>query len=184
MLTAPKRLKIPMARLLLSTALVVSVAGWSFGVQSSELIQLRKTSTKSSMMDRDRELQELRERIHLSINEYRAAHSLPPLSLNAEINHQAQIHSQNMARQVVRFSHQGFEGRIKALENRLVYRSAAENVAFNQGYQDPAEAAIAGWIKSKTHQPNIVGNFDLTGIGVAKNQRGEYYFTQIFIKEQ
>jgi uncharacterized protein YkwD len=29
----------------------------------------------------------------------------------------------------------------------------------------------------------MIGDFNLTGIGVAKNRAGEYYFTQIFIKE-
>jgi uncharacterized protein YkwD len=28
------------------------------------------------------------------------------------------------------------------------------------------------------------GNFDLTGIGVSKNAKGEYYLTQIFIKRR
>ena len=167
-------------RILLSTTLIASIS--CFVLQSSELAQSDKTSTKLTM--HDNRVKELRERIHLSINEYRASQGLPPLSLNAAINHQAQIHSQNMAQQVVKFSHQGFEGRIEALESQIAYRSAAENVAFNQGHQDPVETAIAGWIKSENHHQNMVGDFDLTGIGVAKNKQGEYYFTQIFIKEQ
>jgi uncharacterized protein YkwD len=28
------------------------------------------------------------------------------------------------------------------------------------------------------------GNFNVTGIGVAKNDKGEYYFTQLFILER
>jgi uncharacterized protein YkwD len=27
----------------------------------------------------------------------------------------------------------------------------------------------------------MIGNYDLTGIGVASNSQGEYYFTQIFV---
>ena len=180
---ALKLLKIAVARLLLSTALITSIAGWSIAVQSSEL-ESDKTKAKLIKHDNDRELQKLKERIHLGINEYRASLDLPPLNLNAEINHQAEIHSHNMAQQVVKFSHQGFKGRIKALEGQITYRRAAENVAFNQGFRDPAETAIAGWIKSENHHLNIIGNFDLTGIGAAKNKQGEYYFTQIFIKEQ
>ena len=178
---ALKLLKIPVARLLLSTALITSIAGWSIAVQSSEL-KSQKTSIKLTI--HDEEIKELRERIHLGVNEYRASQGLPPLSLNAGMNYQAEIHSQNMAQEVVKFSHQGFKDRIKALESQITYRRAAENVAFNQGFQDPAETAIAGWIKSENHHLNMIGNFDLTGIGVAKNKQGEYYFTQIFIKEQ
>ena len=179
---ALKLLKIPVARLLLSTALITSIAGWSIAVQSSELKESEKTSIKLTI--HDKEIKELRERIHLGVNEYRASQGLPPLSLNAGMNYQAEIHSQNMAQQVVKFSHQGFKGRIEALEGQITYHRAAENVAFNQGFQDPAETAIAGWIKSENHHLNMIGNFDLTGIGVAKNKQGEYYFTQIFIKEQ
>ena len=168
-------------RILLSTTLIASITG-CFVVRSSEFAQSEKTSTKLTMDD-NRELK-LRERIHSSINKYRASQGLLPLSLNAAINHQAQIHSQNMAQQVVKFSHQGFENRIEALEGQITYRSAAENVAFNQGHQDPVETAVAGWIKSENHHQNMIGDFDLTGIGVAKNKQGEYYFTQIFIKEQ
>ena len=32
------------------------------------------------------------------------------------------------------------------------------------------------------HYENIIGDFNLTGIGVAVNEKNEYYFTQIFLK--
>lgn len=87
-----------------------------------------------------------------------------------------------MAQDVVKFSHQGFANRIKALEDDISSQ-AAENVAQNMGYNDPASQAVAGWIESEGHRQNIVGNYNLTGVGVAKNQQGEYYFTQIFIRD-
>ena len=49
------------------------------------------------------------------------------------------------------------------------------------GYQDPVSTAVDGWIKSDGHRQNMEGNYNLTGIGVAMNPQGEYYFTQIFI---
>ena len=42
------------------------------------------------------------------INQYRVAHNLPELTLNANITQQARIHSQNMANGKVPFSHEGF----------------------------------------------------------------------------
>jgi uncharacterized protein YkwD len=30
----------------------------------------------------------------------------------------------------------------------------------------------------------MVGAYDLTGIGIAKNAKGEYYYSQIFIKRR
>ncbi|TBR61550.1 alkaline phosphatase [Westiellopsis prolifica IICB1] len=113
------------------------------------------------------------------INRYRASLGLKKLTLNANISKQARIHSQNMARGKVPFSHQGFEQRVNAIPIR--YISAAENVAYNLGYSDPAAEAITGWIKSPEHLVNIKGNYNLTGIGVATNNKGEVYLTQIFI---
>lgn len=124
----------------------------------------------------------LARQVHQQVNEYRQSLNLAPLTLNAEISQQARKHSQNMAENKVEFSHSGFDRRIKALKG-INYRSAAENVAYNQGYGDPVEQAVAGWIESESHRQNMTGNYNLTGIGVAKNQRDEYYFTQIFILE-
>jgi uncharacterized protein YkwD len=50
------------------------------------------------------------------------------------------------------------------------------------GYSKPDQQAVQGWLKSPGHYKNIVGDFDMSGIGVTKNAKGEYYLTQIFIK--
>ncbi|BAY61524.1 allergen V5/Tpx-1 family protein [Calothrix brevissima NIES-22] len=114
------------------------------------------------------------------VNRYRVSVGLPKLSLNASITRQARIHSQNMASGKVPFSHQGFKQRVTVLP--IIYSSAGENVAFNQGYSDPASQAIVGWLNSPGHLKNIQGKYNLTGIGVAANQQGEVYLTQIFLR--
>ncbi|MBW4641773.1 MAG: CAP domain-containing protein [Goleter apudmare HA4340-LM2] len=113
------------------------------------------------------------------INRYRIAQGLQKLKLNANISKQARIHSQNMANGKVPFSHQGFERRVTAIP--IIYNNAAENVAFNQGYSNPASEAVNGWLNSPGHLQNIKGKYNLTGIGVAANQKGEVYLTQIFL---
>ena len=120
---------------------------------------------------------------HQQINQYRESQNLPPLKPDNSISKQARIHSQNMAQGRLPFSHQGFEKRIKAVSSTISYRSVAENIAYNQGYSDPVEKAVDGWIKSPSHHKNMIGKYNLTGIGVAKNSQGEYYFTQIFVLE-
>ena len=122
----------------------------------------------------------LARQVHQQVNEYRKSLNLAPLTLNAEISQQARQHSKDMAEKQVEFGHSGFDRRIKALKG-ISYRSAAENVAYNQGYGDPVKQAVSGWIESEGHRQNMTGNFNLTGIGVIKNQQEEYYFTQIFI---
>ena len=124
----------------------------------------------------------LEQSVHQQINQYRQAHKLPPLTLDPRISEQARAHSQAMASGKVPFSHQGFEQRVKAISRVIPYRASAENVAFNLGYSNPVAQAVQGWIKSPGHRINIEGQYNLTGIGVVKNAKGEYYFTQIFIR--
>ena len=124
----------------------------------------------------------LEQSIHQQINQYRQSHKLPPLILDPRISEQARAHSQAMASGKVPFSHQGFEQRVGAIRRVIPDRAAAENVAFNKGYSNPGQQAVQGWIKSPGHRTNIEGDYSLTGIGIAKNAKGEYYFTQIFIR--
>ncbi len=123
----------------------------------------------------------LEQSIHQQVNQYRQSRNLPSLKLDARISQQARGHSERMAKGTVPFSHDGFERRVQGIEREILYRKAAENVAVNQGFADPATQAVRGWIQSQGHRRNMEGKFDLTGIGVAKNGTGEYYFTQIFI---
>jgi uncharacterized protein YkwD len=117
------------------------------------------------------------------INQYRQQQGLSVLRTNSTITLRARQHSQNMANSGV-LSHDGFDGRVATINKTIRYRSAAENVAYNFGFSNPVAQAVTGWLNSPGHLENIVGNFRLTGVGVAKNSRGEYYFTQIFIQPQ
>jgi uncharacterized protein YkwD len=126
----------------------------------------------------------LEQAVFKQINDYRASQKLPPLVFDNRIATQARSHSQNMANKSVPFGHQGFQQRVQVIGQAIPLRGAAENVAFNMGFRDPATQAVQGWLKSPGHLQNIRGNFDLTGIGVSQNARGEVYFTQIFIKKR
>ena len=127
-------------------------------------------------------LSDLEKAVNQQINQYRASKKLPPLSVDPQISQIARIHSENMAKGKVKFSHDGFEARAKSIE--IPYQSFAENVAYNMGYSDPVRNAVEGWIKSEGHRKNIEGQFNLTGIGIAKNAKGEYYFTQLFVRSR
>lgn len=127
--------------------------------------------------------QSLEQAVYQKINQYRASKGLPALKLAASLTQQARQHSQNMSTGKTAFGHQGFEQRVKEIAKSVPYRGAAENVAYNMGYQDPVAQAVQGWLKSPGHLKNIQGNYGLTGIGVSRNARGEIYFTQIFIRK-
>lgn len=115
------------------------------------------------------------------INKFRTSQGLRALMRNPAMDNQARIHSQNMANGTIPFSHIGFSQRIQA--SGIPYQAAAENVATNRGYNDPATKAVQGWLMSSGHLNNIRGNYNLTGIGVATNSKGQVYLTQIFLRK-
>ena len=119
---------------------------------------------------------------HNLVNRYRQYRNLPPLVADPAISAQAKAHSEEMARSG-NMNHDGFNRRADLVSKTIVYRSVAENVAFNGGHGQPDRGAVKGWIESPGHQRNMLGQYDLTGIGVVQNAKGEYYFTQIFIRK-
>jgi uncharacterized protein YkwD len=116
------------------------------------------------------------------VNKYRQSRNLPPLTIDPAISAQAKAHSEKMAR-TRNMTHDGFHERADSIAQTIVYRKAAENVAYNMGYGQPDLVAVQGWIESPGHQLNMTGQYDLTGIGIVQNSKGEYYFTQIFIRK-
>jgi uncharacterized protein YkwD len=120
--------------------------------------------------------------IHQQINQYRQSRNLPALDFDPIISAQARIHSEEMAK-ISDLNHEGFNERLDSVAETITYQSAAENVAFNKGYTRPDATAVKGWIDSPGHHQNLLGRYNLTGIGVAQNSKGEYYFTQIFVRK-
>jgi uncharacterized protein YkwD len=138
----------------------------SFSIQSRRIAL--STSLEKSVFDQ--------------INRFRVSNGLSKLSLNANISRQARIHSLDMAKGRVPFSHIGFKQRVNSIP--ISYLGAAENVAENKGYDDPASEAVIGWLNSPGHLKNVKGNYNMTGIGVATNSKGEVYLTQIFLRSR
>jgi uncharacterized protein YkwD len=129
----------------------------------------------------DSNLSQMEQDIHNQINQYRESIGLNPLIWDETISQQSRIHSVNMANGKFPLGHDQFEQRAEMIMTKITYSQAAENVAFNYGYADPASQAVQGWLKSPGHKKNIEGKFNLAGVGVVKNSKGEYYFTQIFV---
>src|SRR5574341_2155206 len=111
----------------------------------------------------------LEQAVFQQVNTYRAGQRLPTLRWDERLAQQARQHSQTMLNSGV--SHAGFEQRLAAI--RLPWSSAAENVAYSHGGPDPATQAVQEWLSSPGQRRNLAGPFMLTGIGVARNARGE-----------
>lgn len=170
---------ITVSALVLGSAAIGAAPGQTFTLKSNQVstnqVLLAQSNINSAALE---------DSVHRQINQYRASQSLPALTRNATIDAQARTHSQNMANGKAVFGHSGFQQRVQAIATTIPYSAAAENVAKNKGFSDPATQAVQGWLKSPGHLGNIKGNYNLTGIGVASNNKGEVYFTQIFIRKR
>jgi uncharacterized protein YkwD len=111
------------------------------------------------------------------VNEDRLTHGLSPLQMNDLESSLAAKHSQDMLVGKVKFGHDGFNKRAKAIQKALGSTEIGENVA--EGPMTAREV-VDGWLHSPGHKKNIEGNFTLTGIGYASDKKGNIYFTQIF----
>ena len=115
------------------------------------------------------------------VNEYRKTKGLPPLHLLALAATEAARHSSNMASKKIAFGHAGFNNRALDIANELHGTSSTgENIAYGKMSW---KQVIDAWLKSPDHKANIEGNFNYTGVGVAKDSRGVVYYTQIFVKK-
>ncbi len=122
----------------------------------------------------------LEKKILQEINQYRNSKGLASLSNSSVIAQQAQKHSADMALHAIKFGHQFFQERITKIYATLPNcQAGAENVAYNY----KPNVIVAEWIKSPGHRQNIIGNYNLSGIGVAKDKQGRLYFTQMFIRQ-
>ena len=117
------------------------------------------------------------------VNRERAKAGLEPLAVDKAIREVARAHSQDMATRHFA-SHDNPDGlnpfqRLDAAGIR--YGWAGENIAWND-YPAPAEEVLRGWMGSPEHRENILRpEFTRSGMSVAEDGAGGYYFTQIFI---
>jgi uncharacterized protein YkwD len=124
---------------------------------------------------------QLEQEIFKLVNDYRRSQGLGDLAWNGAIADAAREHSQNMAAGSVPFGHDGYNERWSRLGQVLPWQSIAEVVACSGSAKD----AVNAWIASPNHQTYLVGDFALSGVGVAKpSSGGSFYATQIFIKPQ
>lgn len=117
--------------------------------------------------------------VHIEINKYRLSKGLDSLHWNKQILQISRDHSYNMASEEVDFGHDGFDNRFEKLIGFFGSGGAAENVAKGQ---TSAQQVVNDWVNSEGHRKNIEGDYRITAIGIAINEKNENYFTQIFFK--
>ena len=120
------------------------------------------------------------------INAERQRRGLRPLVWDGGLTRLARYHSQNMARggYLNHVDRDGLDlkGRAQALGLRG-WSTLGENIAYNQGYNDPTGFAVERWMVSQKHRENAMnGDYTHAAVGIARASDGTYYFTQVFMK--
>lgn len=118
-------------------------------------------------------------------NIVRLKNGLAPLVWDGDICRMARIHSESMSRQGY-FSHvtpEGLRLRERAREVGILrYTVLGENIALNQGFDDPGAFAVERWMQSEKHRANILSpEFRAMAIGSFVAADGSVYLTQTFI---
>ncbi|USQ13349.1 CAP domain-containing protein [Legionella lytica] len=148
-----------------------------FGFIALVFLSSAYANTKPQVVESETAIQNA---VLVHINTYRKQHGLPPLKMDNNMVREAKQHSLDMAAHRMPFGHQDFSKRITRLHKQIKNTGAgAENVAYN--YKN-AQIVVQQWLRSSGHKRNIVGNYDLTGIGVARDKQGKLYYTQLFLR--
>lgn len=177
----------PVARLITSTSNVpafarsrrVNAATDSTGATTSEA-----DATVAAVPSID-EATPIERRAFEVTNEVRQQNGLAPLTWDPDLCRMARTHSLNMGT-LDFFSHEspeGFRLRDRARASGILrFRVLAENIAYNQGYDDPGAFAVERWMISPGHRANILSQeFRASAIGSFVTKDGRVYLTQAFI---
>lgn len=120
------------------------------------------------------------------VNQERTELGLKALAWDDRLAGAAREHAANMVRYRF-FSHSDpIRGdlRDRLGKAKISWRKAAENLFAARGYEDPARAAVEGWMRSPGHRKNALDR-DLTraGAGAIRAPDGTVYLVQIYIRQ-
>jgi len=115
-------------------------------------------------------LSKARAALRCLVNAERTGRGTKKLSANDKLTRAAQSHAEDMEKRDY-FDHDTPEGKTAAdrvLATGYEFTALGENIA--RGYATP-KAAVKGWMKSKGHRDNILGQqYTEFGLGVAKGK--------------
>lgn len=179
-----------MSRPFLLLALILGVFGQSaFGQEANSRPVARLitsiTPVKIAAKPAHVEPNEIERSAFEATNLVRVNNGLPPFVWDGDICRMARIHSESMSRYGY-FSHVTPEGLRLRDRARIVgisrYDVLGENIAYNQGYEDPGAFAVERWMASAKHRANILSpEYRAMAIGSFVAPDGSVYLTQTFI---
>jgi uncharacterized protein YkwD len=113
-------------------------------------------------------------------NKARAEKNLAPLTINTLLTNAARGHSANMAKKG-EMNHvlDGKNPADRVKDAGYQYSYAGENIAVGENVT--VQQIFEQWMLSKGHRDNILkAEYREIGIGIARNDKGEVYYTQVF----
>lgn len=129
-------------------------------------------------------------KIHSQVNSYRHTKGRKGLQRHAGLDRMAQQHSEFMRRNRGKFSgknahanisHYGFEERALNAQRTMKMSNVAENIATcSGGHGNAANTLVGAWKNSSSHNKNMCGKWNATGIGVVVDKDGTVFATQLF----
>ena len=178
-----------------SLLLFVCLAGWQTALaqetKSQPVARLitrftpaTSTPTTANASPTLAEANEIERRAFEQTNAVRVQHGLPALEWDAAVCRMARVHSESMAR-LNYFSHvtpDGLRLTDRARAAGITFTVIGENIAYNQGYEDPGGFAVQRWMVSEKHRANILSNeYRAMAIGTYVAPDGSVFLTQTFI---
>jgi uncharacterized protein YkwD len=119
-----------------------------------------------------------------AINAIRTARDLVALELDPALTDVARAHSRDMIRRGY-FDHDAPDGNAAAdrvRQSGLPFDRVGENLHRSNGAKDPVGTAVRSWMDSPGHRALVLEPaFRTTGVGVAVDDDGTVYFTQLFL---
>lgn len=127
------------------------------------------------------------ERIFLDLlNRERANHHLPELKPHPLLFKAARGHSENMAKER-KMEHElkGKKPVDRVDATGYNWGKVSENIAKAEDGEPQLSEIVKKWMESKTHRDNLLDkNVAETGLGIARNDKGEIYYTQVFARQR
>lgn len=169
---------------ILISAAVVFAQGPSYSDRNAGITRQRTTESATTFK-KTLSVYELEKIVFDLVNERRRENGLSALKWSEDVAKVARLHSQNMASSKV-FGHRGLDG--LRVDDRAAslgvknWQAIGENIAANRGFANPTASAVQQWMNSSGHRASILNNgWTETGIGIACDNDGKYYFTQVFL---
>jgi uncharacterized protein YkwD len=137
----------------------------------------KKTTEKFEMTEDEQKLLDL-------LNQERAKEKLPALKPHPLLFAAARAHAANMAKQR-KMEHELDRKNPPQRVSAVGYNwgKVSENIAMAEDGEPPLSVIVKQWMESKTHRENLLDkNVSETGLGIARNDKGEIYYAQVFAR--